>query len=181
MVKKSKRSEGHISQIGQLCQIVSNKVFYDLYDPLTHLTYMPLDLFDILTFLYIWRMEKKIINTPKAPAPIGPYSQAVQVGNLLFISGQVAINPATGNVEATGVVGEAEQVMHNLEALLTEAGLNFSNVVKTTIFLSDMSLFAQVNEVYGKFFSGNFPARETVAVKGLPKNVNVEISMIAAS
>ena len=92
----------------------------------------------------------------------------------------MAINPATNNVEATDVVGETEQVMHNLKVILTEAGLDFGNVVKTTIFLSDMSLFAQVNEVYGKFFSGNFPARETVAVKGLPKNVNVEISMIAA-
>lgn len=125
-------------------------------------------------------MEKKIINTSNAPAPIGPYSQAVQTGNLLFISGQVPINPATGNVEATDVAGEAEQVMKNLQAVLTEAGYDFGHVVKTTIFLSDMSLFTTVNEVYGKYFTGNFPARETVAVKGLPKNVNIEISMIAA-
>ena len=125
-------------------------------------------------------MEKKIINTTKAPAPIGPYSQAVQAGNLLFISGQVAINPATGNVEATDVAAETQQVMKNLEAILQEAGTDFNSVVKTTIFLSDMSLFGAVNEVYGKYFSGNAPARETVAVKGLPKNVNVEISMIAA-
>ena len=125
-------------------------------------------------------MEKNIINTSNAPAPIGPYSQAVQAGNLLFISGQVAINPATGNIEATDVAGEAEQVMKNLKAVLTEAGFDFSHVVKTTIFLSDMSLFGTVNEVYGKYFTGNFPARETVAVKGLPKNVNVEISMTAA-
>ncbi len=125
-------------------------------------------------------MEKNIINTPSAPDPIGPYSQAVQVGALLFISGQVAINPANGNVEATDVIGEAHQVMHNLKAILSEAGYDFSNVVKTTIFLTDMSLFTTVNEVYGKYFNGNFPARETVAVRGLPKNVNVEISMIAS-
>lgn len=124
-------------------------------------------------------MEKKIIQTNSAPAPIGPYSQAVQAGSFLFISGQVAINPATGNVEATDLIGETHQVMHNLKAVLAEAGTDFSAVVKTTIFLSDMSHFSQVNEVYGKYFDGNFPARETVAVKGLPKNVNVEISMIA--
>lgn len=124
-------------------------------------------------------MEKKIITTTGAPAPIGPYSQAVQVGSLLFISGQVAINPATGNVETGDTISETHLVMHNLKAILTEAGLDFSNVVKTTIFLSDMGLFGTVNEVYGKYFSGDFPARETVAVKGLPKNVNVEISMIA--
>lgn len=125
-------------------------------------------------------MEKKIINTSGAPAPIGPYSQAVQAGSFVFISGQVAINPATGNVEASDTVAETHLVMHNLKAILSEAGLDFSHVVKTTIFLSDMSLFGTVNEVYGKYFAGNFPARETVAVKGLPKNVNVEISMIAA-
>lgn len=125
-------------------------------------------------------MEKKIINTSDAPAPIGPYSQAVQAGNLLFISGQVAINPATGNVETGDLAAETHLVMKNLQAILRTAGTDFSSIVKTTIFLSDMSLFAQVNEVYGSYFSGNFPARETVAVKGLPKNVNVEISMIAA-
>jgi 2-iminobutanoate/2-iminopropanoate deaminase len=128
---------------------------------------------------YICGMEKKIINTQEAPAPIGPYSQAVKAGNLLFISGQVAINPATGNVEATDVPAETHQVMKNLDAILKAAGTDFNAVVKTTIFLSDMSLFTQVNEVYGKYFSSSFPARETVAVKGLPKNVNVEISMIA--
>jgi 2-iminobutanoate/2-iminopropanoate deaminase len=125
-------------------------------------------------------MEKKIINTTNAPSPIGPYNQAVQVDNLLFISGQVAINPATGNVEAADVIGETHQVMHNLKIILSEAKMDFSHVVKTTIFLSDMALFTTVNEVYGKYFMGNFPARETVAVKGLPRNVNVEISMIAA-
>lgn len=124
-------------------------------------------------------MEKKIIKTSGAPDPIGPYSQAVQAGSTLYISGQVAINPASGNVEAKGVEEETHQVMKNLQAILTEAGASFDNIVKTTIFLSDMSLFAGVNEVYGSYFSSNFPARETVAVKGLPKNVNVEISMIA--
>ena len=128
---------------------------------------------------YICRMEKKIIITKDAPAPIGPYSQAVLAGNLLFVSGQVAINPETGNVEAADIPSETILVMKNLEAVLKEAGANFNDVVKTTIFLSDMGLFAQVNEVYGRFFTGSFPARETVAVKGLPKNVNVEISMIA--
>jgi 2-iminobutanoate/2-iminopropanoate deaminase len=121
----------------------------------------------------------QIINTPNAPAPIGPYSQAVKTGNLLFISGQIPIDPSTGNVEATDIIGETHQVMHNLRAILTQAGLDFGHVVKTTILLSDMSLFGDVNTVYGKYFSGNFPARETFAVKGLPKNVNVEISMIA--
>lgn len=125
-------------------------------------------------------MEKKIIITPAAPAPIGPYSQAVQAGGLLFLSGQVAINPATGNIEATDTKAETIQVMENLKAVLQEAGYSFSDVVKTSIFLSDMSLFGTVNEVYGSYFTGNYPARETVAVKTLPKNVNVEISMIAS-
>ncbi len=125
-------------------------------------------------------MEKTIINAHAAPSPIGPYNQAVKVGSLLFISGQIAINPASGNIEATDIVDETHQVMHNLKAILSEAKMDFDNVVKTTIFLSDMSLFTTVNEVYGKYFHGEFPARETVAVKGLPKNVNVEISMIAA-
>lgn len=124
-------------------------------------------------------MEKKIITTDQAPAPIGPYSQAVQTGNMLFISGQVPINPATNQIEATDISGEAEQVMKNLQAVLQAAGFQFSEVVKTTIFLTDMANFPAVNEVYGKYFDGNYPARETVAVKGLPRNVNVEISMIA--
>ena len=126
-------------------------------------------------------MEKKVIKTSKAPDPIGPYNQAIKAGNMLFIAGQVAINPATGNVEAEDITAEATQVMLNLQAILSEAGLKFDHVVKTTIFLTDMSLFAAVNDVYGKFFTKDFPARETVAVKGLPKNVNVEISMIAVS
>ena len=124
-------------------------------------------------------MEKTILNTPNAPAPIGPYSQAVQAGNLLFISGQIPINPATGNIEASDIIGETHQVMHNLRAILTEARIGFDHVVKTTILLTDMTLFGEVNEIYGKYFNGDFPARETYAVKSLPRNVNVEISMIA--
>ncbi len=124
-------------------------------------------------------MRKQVINTTNAPAPIGPYNQAIKAGNWLFISGQVAIIPATGEVITSGVKDEAVQVMKNLEAIIKEAGITFDNIVKTTIFLSDMSLFAEVNEIYGSYFTGDYPARETVAVKGLPKNVNVEISMIA--
>lgn len=125
-------------------------------------------------------MQKQIIQTNNAPAPIGPYSQAVKTGNLLFVSGQVAFDPVTGNLVMDTLQAEAHQVMKNLEAVLTEAGAGFANVVKTTIFLSDMSLFAEVNEVYGSYFTGDYPARETVAVKTLPRNVNVEISVIAA-
>ncbi len=125
-------------------------------------------------------MTNQIINTAKAPAPIGPYSQAVQSGNILFISGQVAIDPSSGEMKNATLQDEATQVMKNLSAILSEAGYAFSDVVKTTIFLSDMSLFAEVNEIYGSYFSSDFPARETVAVKGLPKNVHVEISMIAS-
>lgn len=124
-------------------------------------------------------MKKKIINTPDAPAPIGPYSQAVQVDNTLFLSGQVAINPKTGNLETGDIQTETNQVMQNLKAVLKSAGMDFTNVAKTTIFLSDMNLFSAVNEVYGEYFSSDFPARETVAVKTLPKSVNVEISMVA--
>jgi 2-iminobutanoate/2-iminopropanoate deaminase len=125
-------------------------------------------------------MEKKIIQTNQAPAPIGPYNQAVMAGGFLFISGQICIKPDTGEMNNTDIQAETHQVMHNLKAVLQEADMDFSNVVKTTIFLTDMALFSEVNEIYGKYFDGDFPARETVAVKGLPKNVNVEISMIAA-
>ncbi len=124
-------------------------------------------------------MAKQIIQTDKAPKPIGPYNQAVKTGELLFISGQVAIDPETNELIPGDLQAETEQVMKNLEAILTAAYLSFDHVVKTTIFLSDISLFASVNEIYGSYFSGDYPARETVAVKGLPKNVNVEISMIA--
>ncbi len=124
-------------------------------------------------------MSKQIINTEKAPAPIGPYNQAVKAGDLVFISGQVAIIPSTGGLVTSGIKDEAHQVMQNLKAILDEAKLTFEHIVKTTIFLSDMSLFGDVNEVYGSYFTGDYPARETVAVKGLPKGVNVEISVIA--
>lgn len=123
---------------------------------------------------------KKIINTTNAPAPIGPYNQAVMSGNMLFISGQIALIPGTSDLVDTDVKAETNQVMKNLNAILTEAGMDFSHVVKTTIFLSDMALFGDVNEIYGSYFTSEYPARETVAVKGLPKNVNVEISMIAS-
>lgn len=123
---------------------------------------------------------KTIINTTNAPAPIGPYSQAVKTNGMLFISGQIAIVPATGDIELSNTEAETHQVMKNLQAILEAANLNFSNVVKTTILLSSMDLFARVNSVYGSYFMDNFPARETFAVKGLPKNVNVEISMVAA-
>jgi 2-iminobutanoate/2-iminopropanoate deaminase len=126
-------------------------------------------------------MPKQIINTTNAPAPIGPYNQAVKAGDLLFISGQIAIVPATGEIETNNVKAETHQCMQNLKAILTEANIGFEHVVKTTIFLSDMSLFAEVNEIYGGYFTGNYPARETVAAKGLPKGVNVEISMIATT
>lgn len=122
---------------------------------------------------------KSIIFTEKAPAPIGPYSQAVQTGNMLFISGQIPIDPETNQLISGGIKDEAEQVMRNLGVLLLKAGFSFENVVKTTIFLSDMNHFAEVNEVYGSYFKSDYPARETVAVLGLPKNVNVEISLIA--
>ncbi len=126
-------------------------------------------------------MTKQIINTAKAPAPIGPYNQAIQAGNMLFISGQIALKPGTSDLANADIIEETHQVMKNLKSILSEAGMDFNAVVKTTIFLSDMELFGQVNEIYGKYFDGDFPARETIAVKGLPKNANVEISMTAIS
>lgn len=122
---------------------------------------------------------KQIIKTTSAPAPIGPYSQAVKAGNFLFVSGQVAINPESNELNISNIEEETHQVMRNLKAVLLEAGLNFDHVVKSTIFLTDMGTFSQVNEVYGQYFSADFPARETVQVSVLPKNVNVEISVIA--
>lgn len=124
-------------------------------------------------------MDKKIINTDKAPAPIGPYNQAVICNNTMYISGQIAINPVTNELITGDISTETHQVMRNLFEILDEAGINFNHIVKTTIFLKDMSLFSKVNEVYGSYFSADYPARETVAVKGLPKDVNVEISVIA--
>jgi len=131
---------------------------------------------EVITFAV---MEKKIIRTSKAPAPIGPYNQAVQTGNLLFISGQIALDPNTGNVVLDDIKTETRQVMENLKAILTDAGIDFTHVVKTSIFLMNMGQFAQVNEIYGSYFKDDAPARETIQVAGLPKNVNVEISMIA--
>ncbi|RYE22016.1 MAG: RidA family protein [Sphingobacteriales bacterium] len=125
-------------------------------------------------------MEKKIIQTKNAPAPIGPYNQAVQFGNMLFVSGQIAIDAQSGELIKGDVKTETTIVMQNLNGILQEAGMDFSNVLKTTIFLTTMDSFAAVNEVYGNYFGENAPARETVAVVGLPKGVNVEISVIAA-
>lgn len=124
-------------------------------------------------------MDKIIINTPNAPAPIGPYNQSVLAGNLFFISGQICLDPKTGELINGDIKEETTQVMKNLQAILHEAGMQFNRVVKTTIFLTDMKQFAEVNEVYGSFFNGDYPARETVEVSALPKFVNVEISMIA--
>ena len=120
-----------------------------------------------------------MITTKNAPAPIGPYNQAILVNNTLYISGQVCIDPASGNLKNKDLQEETHQVMQNLKSILQEAGMNFNNVVKTTIFLTDMNRFSEVNEIYGKYFDGDFPARETVQVAALPKLVNVEISMIA--
>ena len=122
---------------------------------------------------------KKIIITDKAPAPIGPYSQAVLSGNTLYVSGQIALNPANGQLITINIIQEANQVMENIGAILKEAGFDYSNIVKTTIFLKDMQNFQTVNEVYGNYFKDHFPARETVEVSRLPKDVNVEISVIA--
>jgi 2-iminobutanoate/2-iminopropanoate deaminase len=124
-------------------------------------------------------MEKKIIHTANAPQAIGPYSQAVQVGNMLFLSGQIAINPQLGEIEMDNISVETHRVMKNISAVLAAAGYKLSDVAKTTIFLSSMDHFQEVNTVYATYFEDGYPARETVAVAGLPKNVNVEISMIA--
>ncbi|SMG37120.1 RidA family protein [Arenibacter troitsensis] len=123
---------------------------------------------------------KKIITTTNAPAPIGPYNQAVLAGNTLYISGQIPLDPKTGNLVSGDIKKETEQSMQNLKAILTEAGMTFENVVKSSIFVKDMHQFSQINEVYGAYFDADTaPARETVEVANLPKFVNVEISMIA--
>ncbi|KJD36245.1 dfrA [Tamlana sedimentorum] len=124
---------------------------------------------------------KKIITTTNAPAPIGPYNQAVLANNTLYISGQIAFNPTTGDLVLNDIKTETKQVMENLKAILEAANLAFNHVVKSTIFISDMNNFSDINEVYGSYFDEETaPARETVEVAKLPKNVNVEISMIAA-
>jgi 2-iminobutanoate/2-iminopropanoate deaminase len=125
-------------------------------------------------------MNKKVINSVNAPAPIGPYNQAIEINGLVFISGQVALIPGTNTIMMDSIEQETEQVMKNLQAILMEAELSFEHVVKTSIFLSSMDYFADVNTIYANYFSSNFPARETVQVAGLPRGVNVEISMIAA-
>lgn len=124
-------------------------------------------------------MNTTIINSKKAPAPIGPYSQAVMVGNTLYISGQVAIDAETGNLVTSNIEVETEQVMKNLGYILSEAGMDYTNVVKCSIFVADMNNFQLINAVYGKYFLQNPPARETVEVSRLPKDVGVEISCIA--
>lgn len=123
---------------------------------------------------------KKIIFTEKSPAPIGPYSQAVLSGNTLYVSGQIPLNPVSGELVMDSIEEQTRQVMENLKAVLTETGMTFDNVVKATIFITDMNDFVKINSVYGSYFSdSNAPARETVQVSKLPKNVNVEISVIA--
>jgi len=123
-------------------------------------------------------MTKKVINTSNAPTPIGPYSHAVQIGNLLYTSGQVALDAHTGELVMTNITAETHQVMKNLKAILEAAGTDFSRGIKTSIFLKNMDDFTSVNEAYASYFTGNYPARETVQVAKLPRNVNVEISMI---
>lgn len=123
--------------------------------------------------------QPKIIFTEKAPKPIGPYSQAVMRGNALFVSGQVAIIPSTGEMDTSSIENETKQVMENIKAIVEQAGMKMSDVVKSSIFMTDMNNFGKMNEVYGKYFPSNPPARETVQVSALPKKVNVEISVIA--
>lgn len=124
-------------------------------------------------------MSKQVNNTEKAPSPIGPYNQSIKAGGFLFLSGQIPMD-VNGNVINGNIKAAAHQCMKNISAILSNANLTFDHVVKTTIFLTDMALFNDVNEVYGSYFNGDYPARETVAVKSLPKGVEVEISMIAA-
>lgn len=124
-------------------------------------------------------MNKKVIHTDAAPKAVGPYSQAVDLGSMLLCSGQIAIDPATNEVLKVSVKEQTERVMKNIGAVLKEAGLDFSNVARTTIFLTDMNDFATVNEVYASYFKAPYPARSTVAVAALPKGVNVEIEVLA--
>ena len=124
-------------------------------------------------------MSKQIINSVDAPAPIGPYSQAVKHGNTLYISGQIALDAKTGNLVGGDIKAETHQVMKNLKAILSAAGLDFTHVVKSSIFVKDLGDFAAINETYGEYFKSNPPARETVEVSRLPKDVRVEISCIA--
>lgn len=122
---------------------------------------------------------KKVVNTEDAPSPIGPYNQAIIAGGFIFVSGQIPSHPFTGEIVVDDITIATNLVMENIGAILKQAGADFADIVKTSIFLTDMKSFAEVNEVYGSYFTDNFPARETVAVAALPKGVNVEISVIA--
>ncbi len=122
---------------------------------------------------------KVAINTTNAPAPIGPYNQAIKAGNTLYVSGQIPLDPESGELVSGNIIHETKQVMANVGAILKEAGYDFSDIVKSTIFLTDMDSFVEVNATYATYFTEDAPARETVAVKGLPKNVRIEISVIA--
>ena len=118
-----------------------------------------------------------IINTPNAPAPIGPYNQAIIHNGIMYMSGQIALHPTTGELVTTNIKAETKQVMDNIAAILAAANTNFNNIIKTTIFITEMKQFAEINEVYGSYFNSHYPARETVQVSALPKFVNVEISI----
>lgn len=124
-------------------------------------------------------MSKEIINTVKAPAAIGPYSQAIKVGNFVFTSGQIPLNPATGELITSDIRSEARQCLENVKAILEEAGTNLNNVIKATVFIKDMNQFSQINEVYGEYFAQDKPARSCVEVARLPKDVNIEIEVVA--
>ena len=133
----------------------------------------------IITNYYSLQDMKKIISTPKAPAAIGPYSQAIQVGNLIYTSGQIPIDPATGQLVEGGIKEQTRQSLNNIQAILQEAGLTMASVVKTTVFMADMADFADMNSIYAEFFTEPYPARSAVAVKTLPKNALVEIEVVA--
>jgi len=132
-----------------------------------------------LFHFYCQELDRIVIRTANAPDPIGPYNQAVLAGDTLYISGQICLDPVSGQLRNKDLQEETHRVMQNLKVILTAANMGFNHVVKTTIFITDMNRFGEVNEVYGKYFDGDFPARETVQVAALPKFVNVEISMIA--
>ena len=133
----------------------------------------------IITNYYSLHDMKKVISTPNAPAAIGPYSQAIQVGNLIYTSGQIPIDPATGQLVEGGVKEQTRQSLSNIQAILQEAGLTMASVVKTTVFMADMADFADMNSIYAEFFTEPYPARSAVAVKTLPKNALVEIEVVA--
>ena len=133
----------------------------------------------IITNYYSLHDMKKMISTPKAPAAIGPYSQAIQVGNLIYTSGQIPIDPATGQLVEGGIKEQTRQSLSNIQAILQEAGLTMASVVKTTVFMADMADFAEMNSIYAEFFTEPYPARSAVAVKTLPKNALVEIEVVA--